>query len=651
MLVITAIPVFILIYKIYFYFWKYRHLPPGPFPLPFIGNTHAFKDPVDQVFQKWKDKYGDIMTYWLGSIPIVSLHNAAVINETFYKDGEAYTGRVEMRWNEISRGGALGIFFSEGLLWQESRRFTLQVFRNFGLGRNLMQERVLDQVCAMISHIKKANSVDAINLFDELDISVGSIINSIIFGYTFSRENRSEFQKVKKIASDSLSFGFEAAYRMMEKHYEMFRYLPVFSTVFKRYVDHVAESKEFFNNQIEKHRKSINFEAEQEPTDFVEAYLRHQYALNRKGGGHNFTNNQLFAILLDVWVAGQESTSSTLSWLFIYLIKHPQIQSKAHLELDEHINSDRVITIEDKKNLNYINAIIAETQRYCNLVPMNVPHRTTRDVEIMGYKLPKGTVIVDQISTVLHDERYFEDAKSFKPERFINENGVFFQSMEFMPFGVGKRSCMGKNLARLELFLFAANLLNQFRFSEVESQPITDGRVITITINPVPWKVISDVYTLEALAQTYASQCQLATQLATDRPGIGQTAYAVTSRSENVGNPVLTNFDYLWDKLKVYGSLTTANTALTDAGLTAWAQMASAKSTSFGCGYSRCTHPILGYMHLVICNYYPAGPNMSEQIYAAGAPCTVDSDCTSQGFASCYAAGGLCVSAGAPTIT
>ena len=108
---------------------------------------------------------------------------------------------------------------------------------------------------------------------------------------------------------------------------------------------------------------------------------------------------------------------------------------------------------------------MAETQRFCNLVSVNVFHRTTKDTEIRGYKIPESTVITHQVSTVLMDERYFPEPETFKPERFLDKNGKFFQPVELIPFGVGKRACLGEGLARLELFLFAANIANQFKVS------------------------------------------------------------------------------------------------------------------------------------------------------------------------------------------
>uniref|UniRef100_A0A7E4VHA8 Unspecific monooxygenase n=1 Tax=Panagrellus redivivus TaxID=6233 RepID=A0A7E4VHA8_PANRE len=353
-----------------------------------------------------------------------------------------------------------------------------------------MQERVLDDVSALISHVKGeiAEGKTEFELFDELDIAVGSIINSIAFGYRFSRDNRQEFYDAKKIATDTVCMGSWPTFRIMEANIDFFKKLPIFSDTYELVKKHREESHVFLYGQINRHMKSIDFDSEEEPTDFVEYFLRHKHKLdNEKNGEHNFSIKQLYSTIMDLWIAGQETTATTLAWLFIYIIQNPHVQAKAQAELDEFIGSDRFVTLDDKINLNYINAVVAETQRFCNLVPINVPHKTTRDVEIRGYKIPKGTTIMNQVSTVMHDERYFPDAKTFKPERFIDKNGKFFAPAELMPFSVGKRACLGEALARLELFSFAANLLNQFKFGQVPGKPVVGERLVRGTVAPAPW--------------------------------------------------------------------------------------------------------------------------------------------------------------------
>uniref|UniRef100_A0A914Y2B0 Cytochrome P450 n=1 Tax=Panagrolaimus superbus TaxID=310955 RepID=A0A914Y2B0_9BILA len=171
----------------------------------------------------------------------------------------------------------------------------------------------------------------------------------------------------------------------------------------------------------------------------------------------------------------------------IYLIQFPEVQEKIHKEFDEVIGSDRMITLDDKNNLHYLNAVVAETQRYCNLVPVNVFHRVTKDTEIHGFQIPTDTIITHQVSSVLMDERYFPEPQKFKPERFLDKNGKFFQPSELMPFGIGKRACLGEGLARLELYLFAANMTNHFKLNYPSDIRDFGKRVIGGTVVPAPF--------------------------------------------------------------------------------------------------------------------------------------------------------------------
>uniref|UniRef100_A0AC35F893 Cytochrome P450 n=1 Tax=Panagrolaimus sp. PS1159 TaxID=55785 RepID=A0AC35F893_9BILA len=150
---------------------------------------------------------------------------------------------------------------------------------------------------------------------------------------------------------------------------------------------------------------------------------------------------------------------------------NPKCQKLVQQELDKSIGSDRAITAEDKMDLPYVNAVVAETQRLCNLMPNNVPHRLIQDIDFHGYSLKADTIVVPQISSVLYDETIFPEPHKFKPERFIDENGKFQLKPELIPFSIGKRICLGEGLARLELYLITANLLNQFELSIIPSKP------------------------------------------------------------------------------------------------------------------------------------------------------------------------------------
>ncbi|KAL3093946.1 hypothetical protein niasHT_027274 [Heterodera trifolii] len=187
---------------------------------------------------------------------------------------------------------------------------------------------------------------------------------------------------------------------------------------------------------------------------------------------------ELRGICNDLWSAGQDTISNTLAWGIAYLIHHPQIQAKMSDELQRAVDNDdedehqrtngaknQTVTVADRLKLPYTNAVICEIQRVANLAAFNVPRKLSRDVTIDGHLLKAGTVVCPQISAVLMDEKIFENPTQFCPERFLDENGKLKRVNELIPFSIGKRQCLGESLARMELFLFVANLFKQYKFS------------------------------------------------------------------------------------------------------------------------------------------------------------------------------------------
>lgn len=158
-----------------------------------------------------------------------------------------------------------------------------------------------------------------------------------------------------------------------------------------------------------------------------------------------------------------ETTVTTLRWGIIYMLYHPEVQRRCHAEVDTVFGSEPPCYGQRKK-LPFMEATIAELLRIVNVLPWAIPHRTTDDVELSGFHLPKGTTVLPQYGTVQFDTHYFDEPEKFKPERFLDSAGVFKKRPELNPFGMGKRTCLGENLARYELFLIFTTLLQKYDF-------------------------------------------------------------------------------------------------------------------------------------------------------------------------------------------
>ncbi|CAI5448978.1 unnamed protein product [Caenorhabditis angaria] len=477
-------------YLYYDLIWKRKAYPPGPTPLPFVGNIFLMNDKFKPGYKLWQnlaEQFGPVYTFWLTQLPIVVVTDWNLIKKHFIKDGNSYTGRPEFPLQTQMRKGPYGIIESFGDRWIQQRRFALHIFRDFGLGKNLMEEKIIGEMRSMCDQIKKVCSepVDMMNYFDA---SVGSIINALLFGYRYDESNMEEFLVLKARVAKHMKVAGEPVGGIIGM-YPKLGNLPIL----KGYKDVVVGNWEslidLFKKQINEKLETIDYDND-EYSDYVEAFLKERKKHEHEPNFGGYEMEQLESVCFDLWLAGMETTSNTLYWALLYVLLNPEVREKIYEELDREIGSDRIITTSDKSKLNYINATINESQRMANLLPFNLSRTTTCDVIINGHSVPKDTVIVPQISTVMYDENIFPNAMKFNPDRFL-ENGQLLKIEELVPFSIGKRQCLGEGLARMELFIFFANLFNQFDISLDSSNPNpSTEKEFGVTVKAHNYKVI-----------------------------------------------------------------------------------------------------------------------------------------------------------------
>ncbi|PAV73377.1 hypothetical protein WR25_00269 [Diploscapter pachys] len=448
-------------YLFYQMYWKRRNLPPGPTPFPFVGNLPTmlkYAEPGYEAFIGLKKKYGKIYSFGFATLNGVVICDWDLIKETFIKDGNSYTGRPVFPINNMIRRGNYGVIDTVGERWMTHRRFLLHFLRDMGMGKNLMQERVITEVRNMIDKLKVEYKKGPIDLSDHIDLGVGNIITSLAFGFRFDESRKGEFIQMKHALAAHVKISGEPAGFLLTM-FPWIRYLPYFSGKYATIKYNVDLMYKLVDDQLAIHQKTVDYDTE-DASDVVEAYLKEMKKREGQPDFGGFEIDQLKSICFDLWIAGMETTSNTIYWTVLYVLHDPEVAQKMHDELDKHIGGDRIVTIDDKANLNYLNAVINEVQRLANLLPNNLLHTTTKEVEIEGYKIPADTVIIAQISSI------FPEPYKFKPERHLDENGNLKKIEELSPFSVGKRQCPGEGLARMELFLFIANLYNQFELPD-----------------------------------------------------------------------------------------------------------------------------------------------------------------------------------------
>nr|XP_034359483.1 cytochrome P450 2J3-like isoform X2 [Arvicanthis niloticus] len=371
-----------------------------------------------------------------------------------------------------------GIISSSGETWKEQRMFTLMTLKNFGLGKKSLEQRIQEEA----HHLVEAIGEEKGQPFDphfRINKAVSNIICSITIGKRFEYED-TQFQELLKLIDETVCLEASKVLMLYNVFPSIFKYLPgphqkVFSNweKLKLFVSHVMES----------HRKDWN---PAEPRDFIDAFLTETTKYPDKTTSFNEEN--LICSTLDLLVNGTLTPSTALRWALLYITVNPEVQEKVHSEIDRVIGHGRQPSIDDRDSMPYTNAVIHEVLRMGNIVPLNFPREVAADSTLAEFHLPKGTMVLTNLTALHRDPKEWATPDVFNPEHFL-EKGHFKKRQSFLPFSVGKRACPGEQLARTELFIFFSALMQKFTFKPPVNEKLSLKFRMGLNLAPVSYRI------------------------------------------------------------------------------------------------------------------------------------------------------------------
>lgn len=317
------------------------------------------------------------------------------------------------------------------------------------------------------------------------NVSVSNVICSIIVGRRFEHDD----PYFVRFMNNFNSIILYANKMSLMNLFPFLYYLPGDLFYAKRWARSIKETNEMFAKAYIRDIKKT-FRENEEPANFIVAYLQELKKKKDCGESTLMDEENLAAIIRNLFIAGTETTSTTILWCTLYMLHHPEIQEKVYHEIVENVGRERPPNMHDKQKLPYLNAVILETQRLASLVPIGIRRVVRVPFELKGYTFPKGSVILPSLDSVLHDKKIWGDPASFRPERFLNEDASLLYPDEIIPFSIGRRACLGEALAKMELFLFLSSMFQRFRFALAEpgQLPSLDA-MVGITCMPRPFSV------------------------------------------------------------------------------------------------------------------------------------------------------------------
>eukprot|EP00933_Yihiella_yeosuensis_P022296 TRINITY_DN17543_c0_g1_i1.p1 TRINITY_DN17543_c0_g1~~TRINITY_DN17543_c0_g1_i1.p1 ORF type:complete len:539 (+),score=111.03 TRINITY_DN17543_c0_g1_i1:59-1675(+) len=475
--------------------WYRRFLPPGPFPLPIIGNFHQLKPLPHRALQKLHSEYGPLVAIWMGSRLTISIGSPEVVKQTHKEQSDKFQHRVLTDFARISlhadEEGGKNVALAGGKYWIKSRRIFVQelMSRKFIMNQCLpkIQEENWSTVDA-ISELKGA-PFDPHDYLQRLSLN---IVFRLTYGLRFGRDEmsqeNSQFKDLMSVINTVVKIGGTNV---------MANYIPILKIfnwgLRQKQMDCIARRDARLLKLLADHKATLD---PAKPRDFLDVLLTRQVA-------ENLTDREVTLIAWEFITAGTDTTSATMHWMTYLLAAHPEVQKKAHEELDRVLGG-KPATLEDQSKLRYTDAVVKEAMRWMPVVPMMVPYRTGDNVTVkadgVDYHIPANTQVLVNGFNMHRDPANWEDPDKFNPDRFVTGpdsdieiRGSDAQSdphhLKFLPLGTGRRACAGYALAKVELFLQGATLIQNFEWSPPPGEKLEVGEKFGIAVSPTEFKL------------------------------------------------------------------------------------------------------------------------------------------------------------------
>ena len=446
--------VFFLTFLLVWYWQKWSHpkkFPPGPrLPIPVIGDTYLLDQDLYKGFCDLIDSYGNFCGFWMGSSRAVLINDFEACLDILNRNES--TGRQKVA-AEAFRGGysfgsTPGIGFSEGYTWSIVRKTCLQLLRNLGMGKQGFEDVISEEVSKFVSYIQDHHAKQPVNIVDIFHQAFFTTNWRILNGESLPIDD-AKVERIlvieKGIIAEHGNPFFVLSYESEMKAKIMY-WLGLTQLV--PYMVQLRKEMEEIIQDVKANGIQASYQSLNEALQFTMEQNESGPLSNGEIGQRNLWN-----IMLDLILAGSDATGSALQWCFTYMVLHPDTQEKILQDIESGTDA-------------YTDAFIHEVHRKAKVVAPSVFHSALEDISYKEYFIPKGTIVIAFLGGIMSNPNDFPDPEKFDPDRYLSyEDGKlkFTPHPKVIPFGIGKRRCIGEPIAKIALKQYVREVVKHFK--------------------------------------------------------------------------------------------------------------------------------------------------------------------------------------------
>lgn len=393
-------------------------------------------------------EYGDIAYLRLGKNGFLMLNDADAIEQVLQKDAHLYTKSAAYERFRLIFGN--GLLVSNGEVWKKQRRLMASSFSSKNIER--LHPLIIEETRQMLKSWENQAGVD---LAEEMNAITLQVISKSMLGQLHEHETkiiRSSVQEMLTYLQTSRHLWLQFLFALLPikdkvaAAIKLETLLPLPST--KRFFNSIAAVDKLVVRIIQERREAnLN-------VNLLDTLIK---ATDDENQG-SMTNQQLRDEVVNILIAGHETTSNALSWTFHQLLKYPKVYEQVKAEIGRELQGE-FPTYEELHKLTYTQAVFEESMR---LFPpfWRISRRTTVDTKVKDFDIPAGTNVISSIFTVQKSPKYWSNPLEFKPERFLEKHD--FHKFAYIPFGAGPRICIGASLAMTEAITILAAVIKNY---------------------------------------------------------------------------------------------------------------------------------------------------------------------------------------------